>query len=258
MSNHQVDDSEVLDLVSSASLTVPWDIAWQELDLILGLARLASGEQVLLNPADFGIVPAGGVQLPGVEVRGSDAGNIIYASSNSSVYGGDNSDSLYSVDGYTDNVLVGEEGSDRFVIASSGDYIVGGSLIENANSFGLTPYLAEVDSVPDLFYLTNSGSGASDNASLIADFRIGVDRVFVDGEERGGEWSSLKADLALLGFNFNAAPMLRESLRSISRELVAGQQGLIDLTGSVTDPDEDELAVVILSGPEWVLSLIHI
>jgi hypothetical protein len=254
VSNHQVDDSEVLDLVSSASLTVPWDIAWQELDLIFGLARLASGEQVLLNPADFGIVPAGGVQLPGVEVRGSDAGNIIYASSNSSVYGGDNSDSLYSVDGYTDNVLVGEEGSDRFVIASSGDYVVGGSLIENANSFGLTPYLAEVDSVPDLFYLTNSGSGASDNASLIADFRIGVDRVFVDGEERGGEWSSLKADLALLGFNFNAAPMLRESLRSISREFVAGQQGLIDLTGSVTDPDEDELAVVILSGPEWVSS----
>ncbi len=254
VSNHQVDDSEVLNLVSSASLMIPWDIAWQELDLIFGLARLASGEQVLLNPADFGIVPAGGVQLPGVEVRGSDAGNIMYASSNSSVYGGDNSDSLYSVDGYTDNVLVGEEGSDRFVIASSGDYIVGGSLIENANSFGLTPYLAEVDSVPDLFYLTNSGSGASDNASLIADFRIGVDRVFVDGEERGGEWSSLKADLALLGFNFNAAPMLRESLRSISREFVAGQQGLIDLTGSVTDPDEDKLAVVILSGPEWVSS----
>ena len=254
MSNHQVDDSEVLDLVSSASLTVPWDIAWQELDLIFGLARLASGEQVLLNPADFGIVPAGGVQLPGVEVRGSDAGNIIYASSNSSVYGGDNSDSLYSIDGYTENVLVGEEGSDRFVIASSGDYIVGGSLIENVNSFGLSPYLAEVDSVPDLFYLTNSGSGASDNASLIADFRVGVDRVFVDGEERGGEWSSLKADLALLGFDVNAAPMLQESLRSISREFVAGQQGLIDLTGSVTDPDEDELAVVILSGPEWVSS----
>ena len=254
MSNHQVDDSEVLDLVSSASLTVPWDIAWQELDLIFGLARLASGEQVLLNPADFGIVPAGGVQLPGVEVRGSDAGNIIYASSNSSVYGGDNSDSLYSIDGYTENVLVGEEGSDRFVIASSGDYIVGGSLIENVNSFGLSPYLAEVDSVPDLFYLTNSGSGASDNASLIADFRVGVDRVFVDGEERGGEWSSLKADLALLGFDVNAAPMLQERLRSITREFVAGQQGLIDLTGSVTDPDEDELAVVILTGPEWVSS----
>ena len=87
VSNHQVDDSEVLNLVSSASLMIPWDIAWQELDLIFGLARLASGEQVLLNPADFGIVPAGGVQLPGVEVRGSDAGNIIYASSNSSVYG---------------------------------------------------------------------------------------------------------------------------------------------------------------------------
>ena len=244
----------MLDLVSSASVTIPWNIAWQELDLIFGLGRLASGEQVLLNPADFGIVPAGGVQLPGVEVRGSDAGNIIYASSNSSVYGGDNSDSLYSIDGYSDNVLVGEEGSDRFVIASSGDYIVGGSLIENVNSFGLSPYLAEVDSVPDLFYLTNSGSGASDNASLIADFRVGVDRVFVDGEERGGEWSSLKADLALLGFDVNAAPMLQESLRSISREFVAGQQGLIDLTGSVTDPDEDELAVVILSGPEWVSS----
>ena len=69
MSNHQVDDSEMLDLVSSAAVTIPWNIAWQELDLIFGLGRLASGEQVLLNPADFGVIPAGGVQLPGVEVR---------------------------------------------------------------------------------------------------------------------------------------------------------------------------------------------
>lgn len=254
MSNHLVDDMDMLEVISSPAITIPWEIAWQELDLIFGLSRVANGEQTLLDPSDYGVVPAGGVQFPNVEVRGSDAGNIIYASSNSFVYGGDNGDTLYSIDGYSGNLLVGEEGSDRFYLAPSSDLVFGGSLIESANSPGLDRYVAEVDSVPDLFYLSNTGFDAADEVSRIGDFHVGVDRVFVDGEERVGEWSSLKADLLQLGFDLNAVPVLQDSLTLISRELLAGEQGLVDLSGAVIDPDEDDLSVVMLSGPEWVSS----
>ena len=254
MSNHLADDMEMLDVVSSPAVTIPWDIAWQELDLIFGLSEAANGEQTLLDPSDYGVVPAGGVQFPDVEVRGSDAGNVIYASSNSFIYGGDNSDTLYSIDGYSNNFLVGEEGSDRFYLAPSGDLVFGGSLIESSNTPGLDLNVAEVDSVPDLFYLSNTGFDAADEVSRIGDFRVGVDRVFVDGEERVGEWSSLKADLLQLGFDLNAVPVLQDALTLISRELIAGEQGLVDLSGAAIDPDEDDLSVVMLSGPEWVSS----
>ena len=102
--------SETLAASSSFAISplVTWQSDWRELDLVVGLAVDALGQQTLLDPAAYATAPRDGVQLPDVSVTGSGLVDRIFVAVGSTLLAGAGGDELFNTDSLGGNLLVGE------------------------------------------------------------------------------------------------------------------------------------------------------
>jgi phosphodiesterase/alkaline phosphatase D-like protein len=238
--------------ISIAPETTPaisWQPGWSELDLVFGLAVDAAGRQTLLDPAAFATLPRAGIQLADVTVRGSDAGDRIFAGVGSRIDGAGGSDELFNTDSQGDNLLVGGNDADRFFLRPVNDRVIGGQLLPNAIALGLSAFTALVDQERDTFLIDSSDHGSAGTLQ-IQDFELGVDGLLVDGVALEGDWSAVRQQLQALGITVNAAPQLGTPL--IALTLQPGVEVSRDLGSLASDPDGNPLQLVKLEGPAWI------
>ena len=241
--------SETLAASSFAiSPLVTWQSDWRELDLVVGLAVDALGQQTLLDPAAFATTPRDGVQLPDVNVTGSSLADRIFASVGSTLLAGAGGDELFNTDSLGGNLLVGEAGVDRFFLRAVGDVVIGGNLLANAPAHGLPAVIAAVDQESDSFLIDSSDPG--EGLLQILDFNLGVDQILVDGLPPQGSWTQIRQQLLANGVSINATPSFTKA--PITLNLVPGLEVMLDLGTSVSDPDGDRLDLVLLEAPAWI------
>ena len=241
--------SETLAASSFAiSPLVTWQSDWRELDLVVGLAVDALGQQTLLDPAAFATTPRDGVQLPDVNVTGSSLADRIFASVGSTLLAGAGGDELFNTDSLGGNLLVGEAGVDRFFLRAVGDVVIGGNLLANAPAHGFPAVIAAVDQESDSFLIDSSDPG--EGLLQILDFNLGVDKILVDGLPPQGSWTQIRQQLLANGVSINATPSFTKA--PITLNLVPGLEVLLDLGTSVSDPDGDRLDLVLLEAPAWI------
>jgi phosphodiesterase/alkaline phosphatase D-like protein len=231
-----------------ASPLITWQPTWRELDLVFGVAVDAAGQLIDLDPGAYATVPRDGVELPDVSVKGSDGSDRIFVASGSTVEAGAGGDELFNSDSLGGNRLVGGAGGDRFFLRAAGDAVIGGNLLAGATGLGLPAIVASADSEPDIFLLDTSDPG--DGVLQILDFNPGVDQILLDGQAPQGSWPQIRQQLLASGLAINAVPSFTTT--PITLNLVPGQEVLLDLGASVSDPDADRLDLVLLEAPAWI------
>ena len=231
-----------------ASSLINWQADWRELDLVFGIAVDSSGQQTLLDPAAYATVPRDGVQLPDVIVRGSDLSDRIFVAAGSTVEAGAGADELFNTDSLSGNLLLGGDGVDRFYLRSAADTVVAGSLLTRALDLDLPATIASVDQVADTFLIDSSDP--SGERLQILDFNIGVDQILLDGQTPQGTWTQTKQQLLDHDILLNATPSFTKL--PITLSLVPGQEVVLDLGASISDPDADRLDLVLMEGPPWI------
>jgi phosphodiesterase/alkaline phosphatase D-like protein len=227
---------------------ITWQSDWRELDLVIGLAVDADGQQILLDPAAYATAPRDGVQLPDVSVTGSGLADRIFVAAGSTLLAGAGGDELYNTNSLGGNLLVGEAGIDRFLLRAAGDVVIGGNLLANATTYGLPAVIAAVDQESDSFLIDSSDPG--EGLLQILDFNLGVDQILVDGLPPQGSWTQIRQQLLANGVSINATPSFTKA--PITLNLVPGLEVLLDLGTSVSDPDGDRLDLVLLEAPAWI------
>jgi hypothetical protein len=227
---------------------ITWQSDWRELDLVIGLAVDADGQQILLDPAAYATAPRDGVQLPDVSVTGSGLADRIFVAAGSTLLAGAGGDELYNTNSLGGNLLVGEAGIDRFLLRAAGDVVIGGNLLANATTYGLPAVIAAVDQESDSFLIDSSDPG--EGLLQILDFNLGVDQILVDGLPPQGSWKEIRQQLLANGVSINATPSFTKE--PITLNLVPGLEVLLDLGTSVSDPDGDRLDLVLLEAPAWI------
>ena len=242
--------SETLAASSSFALSplISWQSTWRELDLVIGLAVDAAGQQTLLDPAAYATAPRDGVQLPDVFVRGSELSDRIIVAAGSTVEAGAGADELFNIDSLAGNLLLGGEGVDRFYLRAVADTVIGGNRLARAIDFGLPETIASVDQVADTFLIDSSDP--SGEPLQILDFNIGVDQILLDGQTPKGTWTQIKQQLLDHDIFINATPSFTQA--PITLILVPGQEVVLDLGSSIIDPDADRLDLVLLESPPWI------
>ena len=242
--------SETLAASSSFSISplVTWQSDWRELDLVLGLAVDAVGQQTLLDPAAYATAPRDGVQLPDVSVTGSGLADRIFVAVGSTLLAGAGGDELFNTDSLGGNLLVGEGGLDKFFLRAADDVVIGGNLLANAPAHGLPAVIAAVDQESDVFLIDSSDP--SEGLLQILDFNPGVDQILLDGLPPQGSWKEIRQQLLANGVSINATPSFTKE--PITLNLVPGLEVLLDLGTSVSDPDGDRLDLVLLEAPAWI------
>ncbi|MFO0138262.1 MAG: hypothetical protein ACK535_09630, partial [Cyanobacteriota bacterium] len=227
---------------------ITWQSDWRELDLVIGLAVDADGQQILLDPAAYATSPRDGVQLPDVSVKGSGFADRIFVAAGSTLLAGAGGDELYNTDSLGGNLLVGEAGIDRFLLRAAGDVAIGGNLLANATTYALPEVIASVNQESDIFLIDSSDSG--EGLLQILDFNPDVDQILLDGQLPQGTWTQIRQQLLATGVSINATPGFTKA--PITLNLVPGLEVLMDLGTSVSDPDGDRLDLVLLEAPAWI------
>jgi phosphodiesterase/alkaline phosphatase D-like protein len=233
---------------ADANPLITWQPAWRELDLIFGVAVDAAGQLIDLDPGAYATVPRDGVELPDVRVKGSDASDRIFVASCSTVEAGAGGDELFNTDSLGGNRLVGGDGVDKFFLRAAGDAVIGGHLLAGATALGLPVIVASADQQADIFQLDTSDPG--DGVLQILDFNPGVDQLLLDGQTPQGSWTQIRQQLLANDIAINAVPSFTNA--PITLNLVPGLEVLMDLGASVSDPDGDQLDLVLLEAPAWI------
>jgi len=242
--------SQTLAASSSLALSplITWQAAWRELDLVIGLAVDAAGQQTLLNPAAYATAPRDGVLLPDVTVKGSDLSDRIFVAAGSTVEAGAGADELFNIDSLAGNLLLGGDGVDKFYLRAVADTVIGGNRLTRSIDLGLPATIALVDQVADTFLIDRSDP--SGKPLQILDFNIGVDQLLLDGQAPKGTWTQIKQQLLDQDVFINATPSFTQA--PITLILVPGQEVVLDLGSVLNDPDADRLDLVLLESPPWL------
>jgi hypothetical protein len=149
------------DSSSLSKTTINWDSSWQELDLTFGIAINRDGSEQLLEPADYGVTPDGGVQFADVILLGSDSADRVYASFDNYINAKGGNDTLFSIDNYTGNQIVGGTGSDTFYLQATNNLILGGEIFEDSESYSLSSDVALADFEADTYLIESSSEQIS-------------------------------------------------------------------------------------------------
>ena len=237
-----------LSVLPTVTPRIIWSADWEELDLVMGLAVESSGNPILLDPATYATLPRDGIQLPDASVQGSDQGERIFAGAGSFVDGAGGNDELFNTESQGENLLLGGLGSDRFFLQPVNDQVIGGSLLDDAVAFGLSPHTALTDGERDIFSIDGSGTPIGNDLQIL-DYEPGLDGLLLDGQLLLDEWPSVRQQLQALGVTINAAPQKKDGPIRISIQL--GQEGEQDLSPFINDADGDTLQLLKRKGPSW-------
>jgi phosphodiesterase/alkaline phosphatase D-like protein len=237
-----------LSVLPTVTPRIIWSADWEELDLVMGLAVESSGNSILLDPATYATLPRDGIQLPDVSVQGSDQGERIFTGAGSFVDGAGGSDELFNTESQGENLLLGGLGSDRFFLQRVNDQVIGGSLLDDAVAFGLSPHTALTDGERDIFSIDGSGTPIGNDLQIL-DYEPGLDGLLLDGQPLLDEWPSVRQQLQALGVTINAAPQKKDGPIRIPIQL--GQEGEQDLSPFINDADGDTLQLLKRKGPSW-------
>jgi predicted extracellular nuclease/phosphodiesterase/alkaline phosphatase D-like protein len=238
-----------LSVAAEATARITWQPDWRELDLNIGVAVDASGDQTLLDPANFATLPRAGVRLADVSVLGSQNTDRIYAGVGSLVDGAAGDDELFNIDSQGGNQLVGGLDADQLFLRATNDRVIGGQLFAGATTFGLAPFTALVDRQRDSFLIDSSDPGSAGSLQIL-DYEPGVDNLLIDGVAPTGNWAAVRQQLQTINVAINAAPQLSTTPVVIS--LKAGVGVIQDLSTFARDLDNDALQLLKLSGPDWI------
>ena len=202
-----------------------WEPAWRELDLVLGIAVDADGNQSILNPEYYDSVPRSGVQLADVTLEGSQGSDRIFVGVGSLVNAAGGSDELFNTESQGGNLLIGGVGSDDFFLQAANDVVIGGRRISESlapRASLLYPAAAIVDQARDQFFILSETATGNTNPLSIVDYEAGIDQVFIDGKPVSDNWQLAKAELLNVGVVINAAPILTASAASTTLTLIPG------------------------------------
>jgi len=242
------------DLKLTVNQQMSWEPTWRELDLVFGIAKDGAGNQIQLNPESFASTPRAGVQLADITLAGSEESDRIFAGVGSLVDAAGGNDELFNTESQGGNLLIGGLGSDDFYLNAADDVVIGGRLISDASGprFSISyPNAAIIDQAKDKFFILSDP--ATGNSTLsIADYELGIDQAFIDGNSVSENWQQAKADLLKAGVVINAAPVATTKDTPSNLILVPGVRALVSPTAFGNDPDSDRLSLVVLDGPVWI------
>ncbi len=242
------------DLKLSVNQQTSWEPTWRELDLVLGIAVDAAGNQIRLNPGSYASTPRAGVQLADITVLGSQGSDRIFAGVGSLVDTAGGNDELFNTDSQGGNLLIGGLGSDVFFLTAADDVAIGGRLISDASGPRSSipyPNAAVIDQAKDKFFIFSEPATGNSKLS-IADYELGIDQAFIDGNSVSENWQQAKADLLKAGVVINAAPILTATGTPSKLTLAPGVRALVSPAAFAKDPDGDRLSLVVLKGPDWI------
>jgi hypothetical protein len=231
---------------------INWDSSWQELDLTFGLAINRDGSEQLLEPADYGVTPDGGVQFADVRLLGSDSADRVYASFDNHINTKGGNDTLFSIDNYTGNQIVGGTGSDTFYLQATNNLILGGEIFENSESYALSGHVGLADFEADTYLIESSSEQVSLSQYLkIYDFEVNRDSLSIDGLKiEVSDWTTARDLLSSNNIDINATP--ESTLKRITISLLEGATTNTDLATYILDRDNDALKAIKLNGPDWI------
>ena len=239
-------------ITSSKATVINWNESWKELDLVFGTAISNDSSEVLLDPSNYGVTPHGGVQFADVALLGSDSANRVYASFDNYINTKGGNDTLFSIDDYTGNQIVGGTGSDTFFLQATDNLILGGEIFADSDSHDLSNNVALTDFEADAFLVVSSSKQVSLGQDLkIHDFEVNRDSVSIDGLKiDASDWTAARDLLSTNKIDINATP--ESILERITISLLEGVTTNTDLAPFILDRDNDSLRVIKITGPDWI------
>ena len=239
-------------ITSSKATVINWNESWKELDLVFGTAISNDSSEVLLDPSNYGVTPHGGVQFADVALLGSDSANRVYASFDNYINTKGGNDTLFSIDDYTGNQIVGGTGSDTFFLQATDNLILGGEIFADSDSHDLSNNVALTDFEADAFLVASSSKQVSLGQDLkIHDFEVNRDSVSIDGLKiDASDWTAARDLLSTNKIDINATP--ESILERITISLLEGVTTNTDLAPFILDRDNDSLRVIKITGPDWI------
>ena len=239
-------------ITSSKATVINWNESWKELDLVFGTAISNDSSEVLLDPSNYGVTPYGGVQFADVALLGSDSANRVYASFDNYINTKGGNDTLFSIDDYTGNQIVGGTGSDTFFLQATDNLILGGEIFADSDSHDLSNNVALTDFEADAFLVASSSKQVSLGQDLkIHDFEVNRDSVSIDGLKiDASDWTAARDLLSTNKIDINATP--ESILERITISLLEGVTTNTDLAPFILDRDNDSLRVIKITGPDWI------
>ena len=239
-------------ITSSKATVINWNESWKELDLVFGTAISNDSSEVLLDPSNYGVTPHGGVQFADVALLGSDSANRVYASFDNYINTKGGNDTLFSIDDYTGNQIVGGTGSDTFFLQATDNLILGGEIFADSDSHDLSNNVALTDFEADAFLVASSSKQVSLGQDLkIHDFEVNRDSVSIDGLKiDASDWPAARDLLSTNKIDINATP--ESILERITISLLEGVTTNTDLAPFILDRDNDSLRVIKITGPDWI------
>ena len=257
-------DKATASLTTTTSLqpqSILWNPEWRQLDLSLGYALDHHDNLLRLNVADQTSSTNPGGRLHGLDIDGSSAADVVFASAGNSVDLNAGQDTLFSLDPNAgSNRFYGGDQSDRFFLAAAGDLAYGGIKLQDSDESG-----ADGDQNTFFIDLDARTTIASGSAPIeIRDFQLGRDSItLIEGDP------SLSTPLPITAATYfewrnklqttynvaiNAAPTVRQAKRNLAITRSMLREGFsFSARDLFADLDTGDLTLVGLDkNPPWL------